>query len=186
MNTEFAMILDAVKRFGPRNVSLIARQTGIPRETVRVRMLNQLPKMGFRVQVVANYFKLGLTRHFGWLKFSREHSRAAKGLLNWLGEKTYLMYWGGIALRNEYLVIVTPPARWEKDFLRAFEEMRDAGILEDYWFKRVVRYGHPQTSFRYFDFKRGVWSATPVSGPESEEEDSDPLMIDQVEAREIA
>ncbi|MDW8042285.1 MAG: hypothetical protein RMJ75_05745 [Nitrososphaerota archaeon] len=180
-NREFAMILDAVKTFGPRNVSLIARQTGIPRETVRVRLLHQLPKMGFRVQLVVNYFKLGLTRHFGWLKFSKEHSRVARELLDWLGEKTYLMYWGRVALRNEYLVIVTPPARWEKKFLEVFEEMSEAGILEDYWFKRVMKYGHPQPSFKYFDFKKGAWSPTPVT----EDDESHPLVIDQVEAREI-
>ncbi|MCS7094567.1 MAG: hypothetical protein NZ988_01980 [Thaumarchaeota archaeon] len=184
-NRELAMILDAVKKFGPRNVSLIARQTGIPRETVRVRLLHQLPKMGFRVQLVVNYFKLGLTRHFGWLKFSKEHSRMARDVLNWLGENTYLMYWGHIALRNEYLVIATPPVKWEKEFLGIFEEMSDEGIIEDQWFKRVVKYGHPQPSFRYFDFKKGTWSQTPVTGEELEDEGSDLLIIDQVEAREI-
>ena len=38
LQKEIALILDAVKKFGPRNISLIARQTGIPRETVRVRL----------------------------------------------------------------------------------------------------------------------------------------------------
>jgi DNA-binding IclR family transcriptional regulator len=82
LQKEIALILDAVKKFGPRNISLIARQTGIPRETVRVRLLNLLPRYGFVVKMLPNYYKLGLTRYFGYLRFSRQFADKAKELLN--------------------------------------------------------------------------------------------------------
>ncbi len=183
LQKEIALILDAVKKFGPRNISLIARQTGIPRETVRVRLLNMLPRYGFVIRMLPNYYKLGLARYFGYLRFSRQFADRAKDLLRWLGEKTYLMYWGKVLMRNEFVVIVTPPYRFEKEYLNLFEELADAGVLEDYWFRKVRAYGHPHASYRYFDFEKGRWSDHPVNDGE---EEYDEVLVNEIDEAERA
>ncbi len=183
LQKEIALILDAVKKFGPRNISLIARQTGIPRETVRVRLLNMLPRYGFVIKMLPNYYKLGLARYFGYLRFSRQFADRAKDLLRWLGEKTYLMYWGKVLMRNEFVVIVTPPYRFEKEYLNLFEELADAGVLEDYWFRKVRAYGHPHASYMYFDFEKGRWSDHPVNDGE---EEYDEVLVNEIDEAERA
>jgi len=183
LQKEIALILDAVKKFGPRNISLIARQTGIPRETVRVRLLNMLPRYGFVIRMLPNYYKLGLARYFGYLRFSRQFADRAKDLLRWLGEKTYLMYWGKVLMRNEFVVIVTPPYRFEKEYLNLFEVLADAGVLEDYWFRKVRAYGHPHASYRYFDFEKGRWSDYPVNDGE---EEFDEVLVNEIDEAERA
>ena len=183
LQKEIALILDAVKKFGPRNISLIARQTGIPRETVRVRLLNMLPRYGFVIRMLPNYYKLGLARYFGYLRFSRQFADRAKDLLRWLGEKTYLMYWGKVLMRNEFVVIVTPPYRFEKEYLNLFEELADAGVLEDYWFRKVRAYGHPHASYMYFDFEKGRWSDHPVNDGE---EEYDEVLVNEIDEAERA
>jgi DNA-binding Lrp family transcriptional regulator len=183
LQKEIALILDAVKKFGPRNISLIARQTGIPRETVRVRLLNLLPRYGFVVRMLPNYYKLGLTRYFGYLRFPRQFADKAKELLRLLGKKSYLMYWGKVLMRNEFVVIVTPPYRFEKEYLDLFEELADAGVLDDYWFRKVRAYGHPHASYRYFDFGNGKWSDQPVNDGEDE---FDEVLVNEINEAERA
>ncbi len=183
LQREIALILDAVKKFGPRNISLIARQTGIPRETVRVRLLNMLPRYGFVIRMLPNYYKLGLSRYFGYMRFSRQFADRAKELLSWLGEKTYLMYWGKVLMRNEFVVIVTPPYRFEKEYLNVFEKLADAGVLDDYWFRKVRAYGHPHASYRYFDFEKGKWSDHPINDGE---EEFDEVLVNEIDEAERA
>lgn len=180
---EISHILDAVKKFGPRNISLIARQTGIPRETVRVRLLKILPRYGFVIKMLPNYYKLGLTRYFGYLRFSKRFADRAKEVLGWLGENTYLMYWGKVLMRNDYVVIVTPPYRFERDYLRIFEELADIGVLEDYWFRKVKAYGHPNANYRYFDFENGKWSDRQLIDGEDE---FDQVMVNEIDEAERA
>ncbi|MEM0054529.1 MAG: hypothetical protein QXL89_10120, partial [Nitrososphaeria archaeon] len=55
---EMKLIVDSIKKYGPKNISAISRTTGLPIETVRYRIKNQLKEMGIRFHISINYLKL--------------------------------------------------------------------------------------------------------------------------------
>lgn len=156
-DSEFVRILDALKKYGPRNLSLIAMLTGLPKETVRYKVKKQLKEMGFTIKTIPHYFKMGLTRFFGIVSFTKNGSKYAQEILDWLGVNSYLSYYGKIAFSNKYIVMLSPPTRWDSEFINMFEELATKDIIADYDFKEVVEVGYPHVSYRLFDFKKCEW-----------------------------
>ncbi len=156
-DSEFVKILDSLKKYGPRNLSLIAMMTGIPKETVRYKVKKQLKSMGFIIKTIPHYYRMGLTRFFGTVSFTKNGSRFAQEILSWLGLNSYLSYYGKIAFSNKYVVILSPPARWVTEFFEMFEELALKDIIADYDFKEVIEVGYPHVSYQFFDFKKGRW-----------------------------
>ncbi len=155
--SQFIRLLDALKRYGPRNLSLLSMVTGIPRETVRYKVKKQLRELGFRINMVPNIYRMGLTRQLARLTFTRQGLRVAKSLLQELGKESYLTYYCKVAFKNKYLAILTPPQRYAKLFAEYFDDLARAGIISDFEIRGVTEVGYPHVSYRLFDFEKGVW-----------------------------
>ncbi len=155
--SQFIRLLDALKRYGPRNLSLLSMVTGIPRETVRYKIKKQLRELGFRINMIPNIYKMGLTRQLARIRFTDGGLRTAKRLLQELGKESYLTYYCKVAFKNEYLAILTPPQRYVKLFAEYFEDLASAGIISDFEIRGVTEVGYPHVSYRLFDFEKGVW-----------------------------
>ncbi len=157
VNSEFVRILDALKKYGPRNLSLIAMLTGLPKETVRYKVKKQLKSMGFMIKTVPHYYRMGLERFFGIVSFTRNGNKYAQEILDWLGVNSYLSYYGKIAFSNKYIVMLSPPTKWSSELIDMFEELATRDIIAEYDFKEIVEVGYPHVSYRLFDFKKCEW-----------------------------
>jgi len=156
-DSEFVRILDALKKYGPRNLSLIAMLTGLPKETVRYKVKKQLKEMGFTIKTIPHYYRMGLSRFFGTVSFTKNGARFAQDILDWIGINSYLSYYGKIAFSNKYLVMLSPPTKWASEFIDMFEELATRDIIAEYEFKEIVEVGYPHVSYRLFDFKKCEW-----------------------------
>lgn len=156
-DSEFVRILDALKKYGPRNLSLIAMLTGLPKETVRYKVKKQLKEMGFTIKTIPHYYRMGLSTFFGTISFTRNGAKFAQDILDWIGLNSYLSYYGKIAFSNKYLVMLSPPTKWASEFIDMFEELAMRDIIAEYEFKEAVEVGYPHVSYRLFDFKKREW-----------------------------
>ena len=156
-NSELVELLDALKRFGPRNLSLISMLTGIPRETVRYKVKKQLKNLGFAIQMIPNFYRMGLTRLCARLSFTKEGLKIARSMLDELGRNSYLSYYGKIAFSNDYLVLINPPSRWAAMFGEFFNNLQDEGIIEGVEMSEIKEVGYPHVSYRLFDFENCTW-----------------------------
>ncbi|MEM0382470.1 MAG: hypothetical protein QXQ48_04675 [Nitrososphaerota archaeon] len=156
-NGEFIKLLDALKRYGPRNLSLISMLTGIPRETVRYKVKKQLKNLGFTIQMIPNFYRMGLTRLCARLSFTRNGVNIAKNILEELGTNSYLSYYCKIAFSNDYLVLINPPSKWAGMFGELFNNLRDLGIVEDFEMNEIKEVGYPHVTYSLFNFERGNW-----------------------------
>jgi len=157
-NGEFIKLLDALKAYGPRNLSLISILTGIPRETVRYKVKKQLRDFGFTVQMMPNFYKLGLTRLYAKISFTRHGMKIAQKLLHELGIGSYLSYYCKVAFKNDYIAIINPPSKWANKFSEFFERLASEGIAKDYEVQEIKEVGYPHVSYRLFNFEKGTWS----------------------------
>jgi DNA-binding Lrp family transcriptional regulator len=155
--SQFIRLLDALKRYGPRNLSLLSMVTGIPRETVRYKVKKQLRELGFRINMIPNLYRMGLTRQLARIRFTDDGLRIAKRLLHELGKESYLTYHCKIAFKNEYLAILTPPQRYSNLFREYLEDLERGGIIQDFEIRGVTEVGYPHVSYQLFDFEQGVW-----------------------------
>ena len=155
--SQFIRLLDALKRYGPRNLSLLSMVTGIPRETVRYKVKKQLRELGFRINMIPNLYRMGLTRQLARIRFTDDGLRIARRLLHELGKESYLTYHCKIAFKNEYLAILTPPQRYVSLFGEYFEDLARVGLVQDFEIRGVTEVGYPHVSYQLFDFKKGVW-----------------------------
>ncbi|MCS7145067.1 MAG: hypothetical protein RMJ28_07445 [Nitrososphaerota archaeon] len=167
-NSEFIELLDALKRYGPRNLSLISMLTGIPRETVRYKVKKQLRNLGFKIQMIPNFYKMGLTRLYAKLSFSRSGIKIAQKILKELGLNSYLSYYSKIAFSNDYLVLINPPSKWANTFNKLFDELQSEGIVESFSVKEVKEVGYPHVTYRLFDFEKGSWNLSEDEAPNGE------------------
>ncbi len=156
-NDEFIELLDALKRYGPRNLSLISMLTGIPRETVRYKVKKQLKNLGFEIQMVPNFYRMGLTRLCARLSFTKNGLKIARHILDELGRNSYLSYYGKIAFSNDYLVLINPPSKWASVFGELFNNLQDEGVVESFEMSEIKEVGYPHVSYRLFDFEKGTW-----------------------------
>src|SRR5579884_4540239 len=86
-------MIEAIKQIGPRNMSKVSSMTNIPVETVRYKLKRQLPKMVFSIHAQPSYGKLGLSVYWATLRFARQDTQLSARVLNYLGEKGYLVYY---------------------------------------------------------------------------------------------
>jgi len=157
-DSEFVKILDALKKYGPRNLSLISMLTGLPKETVRYKVKKQLKDMGFVIKTIPHYYRMGLSSFFGIMSFTKNGIRYAQNILDWLGVNSYLSYYGKIAFSNKFMVMLSPPTKWANEFIDdLFNELAARDIIAEYDFKEIVEIGYPHVSYRLFDFKKCEW-----------------------------
>lgn len=142
--------------------------TGIPRETVRYKVKKQLRNLGFKIQMIPNFYKMGLTRLYAKLSFSRSGIKIAQKILKELGLNSYLSYYSKIAFSNDYLVLINPPSKWANTFNKLFDELQSEGIVESFSVKEVKEVGYPHVTYRLFDFEKGSWNLSEDEAPNGE------------------
>jgi len=152
-----ARVIRAIIEIGPRNISEIARRTGLPVETVRYKVKHQLPRMGFSIRAIVNSSKLGLARYWVNLRFSKEYEKLAEQLLDVLSGKGYLTYYSRVLPYGNYYVMLMLPPEMEREYKLFLDLLVDSGVLTTYKMFKLKFFRHFSMRPEYFDFRERKW-----------------------------
>ena len=149
-------IAAAMKRYGLRNLQLIADKTKIPRPTVHARV-SKLEKAGLlRTWIHPNYAKLGLVRAMVLLTTKPGRELLAPEALRIPG------YWlrlircmGGC---NGYYSTHAIPFEKRWDFEQYLEKIVASGIATEYRILWLGEAKSPLPDFGYYDAKKKTWT----------------------------
>ncbi|MEM2632939.1 MAG: hypothetical protein QXO29_03455, partial [Nitrososphaerota archaeon] len=109
-------LIEAIKKYGPRNFSLLSRVTGIPVETIRYKICKQFKEKGIGVHLGIDYNKLALVRTWAKLEFKESFLPHAEKFLEKLSEIGYLIYYASTLPYNEYYAMFAIPTRYRKEY----------------------------------------------------------------------
>src|SRR2546425_6658312 len=149
-------IATAMKKYGLRNLQLIADKTKIPRPTVHARV-SKLEKEGlFRTWIHPNYAKLGLVRAMVLLTTKPGRELLGPEALRIPGYWLRLIRCMGEC--NGYYSTHAIPFEKRWDFEQYLEKIVASGIATEY---RVLWLGEarsPLPDFRYYNAKKKTWT----------------------------
>jgi hypothetical protein len=152
-----AKIVRAIIQVGPGNYSLISRLTGVPPETVRYKIKNQLYKKGVAIHAVVDAEKFDLQRYIVFMTFSDRYQAISKYVLQALHDLAYLNYYSAQLMSKEYYTTFQVPRQFRAQFTEFLDEMVNLGILEAYSLKPIVWMDHLSLRPEYYDFQEGRW-----------------------------
>jgi DNA-binding Lrp family transcriptional regulator len=155
---EMKLIVEAVKKYGPKNISAISRTTGLPAETIRYRIKNQLKEMGIRFHVSINYLKLGLVRSWLFLDFSLQVTKIIPEILDLLAKRGYLTYYARVIPHGYYIAIPTIPYSALEKYKQFLDELVRMDILKEYRVTDLQYFKHLSLRSEFYDFTTRTWN----------------------------
>jgi DNA-binding Lrp family transcriptional regulator len=157
LNEQLSLLARAIKVFGPRNYTALAKVTGLSVQDVRYKIKRQLLSKGLRVQIHVDHGKLGLARYKLRLRFANSVEDANVKLLEHFANSCYLEYYGRLLPRGDYLVWLGLPPSLEKRYRVFLDRVVEMGVFKRYELSRVswIRYFSMREDC--YDFRRGVW-----------------------------
>jgi DNA-binding Lrp family transcriptional regulator len=150
-------LIEAIKKYGPRNFSLLSRVTGIPIETIRYKICKQFKEKGIGVHLGIDYNKLALVRTWIKLEFQESFLQYAEKLLWKFSEIGYLIYYASTLPYNEYYAMFAIPTRYRKEYRNFLDSLIEEGILNNYYAYELTSCRHLSLNAKYFDFDNWEW-----------------------------
>ncbi|MEM2783430.1 MAG: hypothetical protein QXF09_01190 [Nitrososphaerota archaeon] len=150
-------LIEAIKKYGPRNFSLLSRVTGIPVETIRYKICKQFKEKGIGVHLGIDYNKLALVRTWAKLEFKESFLPHAEKFLEKLSEIGYLIYYASTLPYNEYYAMFAIPTRYRKEYREFLNSLIEEGILNSYYAYELTSCRHLSLNAKYFDFDKWEW-----------------------------
>ncbi|MGA1974619.1 MAG: hypothetical protein ABSG92_03200 [Conexivisphaerales archaeon] len=191
-----ARIVRAIIQVGPGNYSLISRLTGIPPETVRYKIKNQLYRRGVAIHALIDAEKFDLQRYIVMMSFSDSYQAISKYILQSLHELAYLTYYSGQLMSKEYYCLFQTPRLYKSQMMEFLDEMVNLGILTGYSLKPIIWVNYLSLRPEYYDFQEGRWdidwqalstvSEVPKIGASSEYDKNEYDKMDILLAKELA
>ena len=158
MADDMVKLIRAIEKTGPRNLSLIAKLTGIPERTVRYRVKEQLPALGFTFRPLVDEGKLGLIKYFIRLKFSSEfRGEEATVMFDALARTAYLTYYAALMPCDELIALASVPFGLEKRWRGLFDTLVDMEILDSFALYPLDEVWRTSIDVSCFDFAHGTW-----------------------------
>src|SRR6266516_977660 len=149
-------IATEMKKYGLRNLQLIADKTRIPRPTVHARV-SRLEKEGLlRTWIHPNYAKLGLVRAMVLLTTKPGRELLAPEALRVPGYWLRLIRCMGEC--NGYYSTHAIPLEKRWDFEQYLEKIVASGIASEYRLLWLEEARSPLPDFRYYDAKKKTWT----------------------------
>jgi DNA-binding Lrp family transcriptional regulator len=149
-------IVTAMRRYGLRNLQLIANKTNIPRPTVHARV-SKLEKEGLlRTWIHPDYAKLGLVRAMVLLTTKPGRELLAPEALQVPGYWLRLIRCMGEY--NGYYSTHAIPVEKRWDFEQYLEKIVASGIATEYRLLWLAEARSPLPDFSYYDPKKKTWT----------------------------
>lgn len=150
-------IIEAIKEYGPRNISLISRVTNIPAETVRYKVKRQFTKLGLKISAELNYSKIGLRPYLCRLEFAPSRNRLSRSVIEYLSSRCYLAYYSKIIPDGTFISLFTLPQEKVEDQLEVLRYLIKIDAITNYSIDEVIAYEYYSINPRHFDFSKGAW-----------------------------
>jgi hypothetical protein len=157
ITNDMSSIIEAVKKYGVSNISLISRECGIPIETVRYRLNNQIPSLGLTFHFRFNLGRLGLKGFHARLQFKPEAEKFADSILREMHEVCFLTYHARELTGAGYATRFAVPFNLVPEWEGYMEGLRNAGILDSYSTKKIDWRRLLSFQPSYFDFHNEEW-----------------------------
>jgi hypothetical protein len=158
MTKDISKLIEAVNRVGIQNISLLARMTGMPTETIRYTMKKRFPKMGLKVETPPNYASLGLERYFVSLQMTEAVAKSEATILKALSTSAFLSYQCHAAIDRRILAFFSVPVSAVDEFRDFLNSLVTESVLANYTCERLEWSRHPELKSKYYDFGTGQWS----------------------------
>jgi len=175
---EMKLIVEAIKKYGPKNISAISRTTGLPAETIRYRIKNQLKEMGIRFHVSINYLKLGLVRSWLFLDFSLQVTKIIPEILDLLAKRGYLTYYARVIPHGYYIAIPTIPYSALEKYKNFLDELVRLDILKEYRMTDLQYLKHLSLRSEFYDFTTRTWNIPWSKLDYETKKESTPIQMD--------
>jgi DNA-binding Lrp family transcriptional regulator len=149
-------ILDGLGRYGPRNISYVAKSISVPFTTVTFRLKKLMNRASLKIKAKLDYSKLGLMKGTLFAEASPKNSEK----LGKLVENTD--YWSYITKCygkfNGVYAIFAFPAKQKEDLEEYFAEASRLGILSNYLFFWTTNLWEGRPDWQLFNFKTRQWN----------------------------
>lgn len=149
--------MSAIGSAGPRNVAEISRITHVHPETVRYKIKRRFGRLGFKFHAEVDFEKLGLSVHWGTMKFSKDYHPVATRILRSLNEVGYLTGFSKIVPQGYFATEFVLPEGATHECVNLLSRLRERRILSDFSLDEVVASRHKTMDARFFNFGSGRW-----------------------------
>jgi len=151
-----AKILEGLGRYGPRNISVLAKALNVPQSTVAFR-IKKLVKNGFlRVHAIPNYSKLGLKHGFLLIESPiGSGEKLQKAILN-IGYWTHVLRCYGKI--DGFYATLAFPAEYENELFEYLKKIIEHYKISNQFFYWTTNPVYVDPNFSWFDFRRRTWS----------------------------
>jgi len=158
LTKDISKLIEAVNRVGIQNVSLLARMTGMPTETIRYTMKKRFPKMGLNVRTPLNHGAVGLERYFVTFRLGDAGVRNEAALMKALSSSAFLTYRCEAPVDHRHLAFFSVPVALADEFRSFLDRLVSERLVIDYSSQRLEWSRHPELKSRYYNFGSGQWA----------------------------
>jgi DNA-binding Lrp family transcriptional regulator len=151
-----AKILEGLGNHGPRNLSSLARQLGLPSTTVAFRLSKLVKKNGLQIRARLNFQKLGLKRAVVFAEAKPGKEKTLQTVIDNLQYWTYKIRCFGKF--NGIYALFGFPAEFSHEFENYLAEALKIGVLDNYDFYWITDLYEVPPNFQWFNFARRGWS----------------------------
>jgi DNA-binding Lrp family transcriptional regulator len=149
-------LLEGIRRYGLENISTLSKWIGIPVETARYMLWQELPKYNIHVGVSINFSGIGLSR---WvLEFKPKNKVYAQPIENALKNSGGVLHFSRQIPDNSTLALIATPFGEDNKIKDEFENLKRGGMLESYSFEELEWMRHLSFDPTFYDFKQRKWS----------------------------
>jgi hypothetical protein len=168
-NSKIAMLVKLLTKEGPQ-ITHIARELGVHKETARYWYKEKLLKKGYTVQAVPNHEKFGLRRVIALAEFSEKFRPYADAILMAMSELCYLTSFAKTLPDDLYSIQANVPQEFASDWIRFMHVLKQRGLFNSiqavsFEWARVV----PMRA-EVYDFEHDVWQYDWASKPKLEQD----------------
>jgi hypothetical protein len=158
LTRDVSKLIEAVNRVGIQNVSLLARMTGIPTETIRYTVKTRFSNMGLNVRTPVNHSALGLERYFVSLRLTEDAAQSQSAVLRALNSDAFLTYRCEAPIERRHLLLFSVPVSLVDEFRAFLDRLAAERVIADYSSQSLEWSRHPELKSKFYDFGRGEWS----------------------------
>jgi DNA-binding Lrp family transcriptional regulator len=149
-------LLEGIRRYGLENISTLSKWIGIPVETARYMIWQELPKYNIEVRVSINFARIGLSRWI--LEFRPKNKSHTQPIENALRAGGGLVHCAREVPDNSSFAHVATPIGEDFKLKEEFENMRRSGILDHYSFEEIEWTRHLSFDPTFYDFNERRWN----------------------------
>jgi DNA-binding Lrp family transcriptional regulator len=149
-------LLEGIRRYGLENISTLSKWIGIPVETARYMIWQELPKYNIDVRVSINFSRIGLSRWI--LEFKPNNKLHTLPIENALKVGGGMMHCSRVVPDNSTFAHIAAPLGEDYKLRNELESLRRTDILDYFSFEEIEWMRHLSFDPTFYDFKQRKWN----------------------------